>query len=93
MGHFACADQADSQDVIQQIQRFKKATESIPLRKTMSNSAAILQYPESYCDVVRPGLLMYGVMPTEKSATWQDVFKPVMQVCSRVVACNRPFLG
>jgi alanine racemase len=29
----------------------------------MANSAAILQFPESYFDIVRPGLMTYGVYP------------------------------
>jgi alanine racemase len=32
----------------------------------MANSASILQIPESYFDMVRPGLLLYGVYPTNE---------------------------
>jgi alanine racemase len=32
----------------------------------MANSAAILQLPESYFDLVRPGILLYGVYPSRE---------------------------
>ena len=34
----------------------------MPIRH-MSNSAAILQFPESHMDMVRPGVMLYGVYP------------------------------
>ena len=35
----------------------------------MANSGAILQFPESYMDMVRPGLMLYGVYPVGVSHT------------------------
>ncbi len=36
----------------------------IPI-KHLANSAAILQYPETWFDLVRPGLMIYGIYPAE----------------------------
>ena len=64
--HFASADESDSSYTIMQFERFMSlCTElarvgiHIPV-KHVCNSAAILQYPEMYLDVVRPGVILYG---------------------------------
>ena len=74
----------------EQCQRFAQATEfftthglPMPLRH-MANSGAIMQLPESYFDMVRPGIMMYGIYPQ----TWmQSLMKlqPVMSLYARVV--------
>jgi alanine racemase len=47
----------------QQVLRFyEKRSLPTPMRH-MANSAAILQFPESHMDLVRPGLMFYGVVP------------------------------
>ena len=63
---------AESQDLVharQQLERFKevlrfyeKRSLPTPIRH-MANSGAILQFPESYMDMVRPGLMLYGLYP------------------------------
>jgi alanine racemase len=42
---------------------YDKLSEPRPALRHMANSAAILQFPESYFDLVRPGLMTYGVYP------------------------------
>jgi len=37
-----------------------------PVTRSMASSSAILHFPESYLDAVRPGLTLYGVYPDEK---------------------------
>jgi len=34
----------------------------------MANSGAVLQLPESYFDIVRPGIMLYGVYPSHEVA-------------------------
>jgi alanine racemase len=50
----------------------------------MANSGAILQLPESYFDIVRPGLLLYGVYPAPE--TYRSIrVTPALSWKSRVV--------
>jgi alanine racemase len=42
---------------------YERRSEPHPPLRHMANSAAILQFPESYFDLVRPGLITYGVYP------------------------------
>jgi alanine racemase len=68
--HFANADAVDLSHARLQLERFndvlrfyEKHSLPTPMRH-MANSAAILQLPESYFDMVRPGIMLYGVYPS-----------------------------
>jgi alanine racemase len=69
--HFANADAIDLTHARLQLERFNEVLRfyerhslPVPMRH-MANSAAVLQLPESYFDMVRPGILMYGVYPAQ----------------------------
>ena len=47
----------------------------------LSNSAGILDYPSSICNLCRPGLMLYGISPIEK---YQQMLKPVMTLKSKI---------
>ena len=70
--HFANADSADLGFARLQLERFEEVLRfyerrSLPCpMRHMANSAAILQLPESYFDMVRPGILLYGVYPSRE---------------------------
>jgi len=55
-----------------------------PSIRHMANSGAILQLPESYMDMVRPGLLLYGVYPSSDIPRNLKV-QPALTWKSRVV--------
>jgi len=88
--HFANADAADLTHARLQVERFnevlrfyEKHNLPLPLRH-MANSGAILQLPESYFDMVRPGILLYGVYPSAEVLRSVEV-KPALAWKSRVV--------
>jgi alanine racemase len=88
--HFANADSADLTSANLQLERFNDVVRfyedrslPIPLRH-MANSGAVLQLSESHFDVVRPGIIIYGVYPSnEVQKTIQVV--PALSWTSRVV--------
>ena len=88
--HFASADSADLTFARLQLERFnevlrfyEKHSLPAPIRH-MANSGAVLQLPEANFDMVRPGILMYGVYPSlEVSHTVQ--VRPALAWKSRVV--------
>ncbi len=88
MSHFACADDKNAKMNLQQIEKFTAATDNISLRRSMANSAGILNFPVSHFDIVRPGLLLYGVSPIINFDSRLKNFKPVMTVEARVIALN-----
>ena len=68
--HFANADEADFSRARLQLERFQEVLRfyeqrslPAPLRHA-ANSGAILQLPGSHLDMVRPGVLFYGVSPS-----------------------------
>ena len=88
--HFANAEREDLTHAHLQLERFnevlrfyEKHSLPTPIRH-MANSAAILQIPESIFDMVRPGILLYGVYPSLKIPRTIKV-KPVLSWKSRVV--------
>ena len=89
--HFANADSSDLGDARNQLERFKevlyfydKHSLPAPPIRHMANSPAILQLPEAYFDMVRPGLLLYGVYPSTE-IPHKILVHPALSWKSRVV--------
>lgn len=87
--HFANADAADLSHARLQLERFHDVLSfytqrSLPMpMRHMANSAGILQLPESHLDLVRPGILLYGVYPSEDCQR-SVLVKPALTWKSRV---------
>ncbi len=102
MTHFANADQEDSPrnnlkvdlSVNQQFLRFLKLTEAYPNHlKSAANSGALIQYPESYLDIIRPGIMLYGVSPCSNQSAKALGLKPVMTLKSKIISLHRLEVG
>ena len=84
MTHFANSD--DSRGVDWQMQTFTLMTSGMHAPRTMANSAAIVRYPHTHADWVRPGIMLYGATPfADVSAAALDL-RPVMTLKSRIIA-------
>ena len=88
--HFANADAEDLEDARRQLARFEEVLRfyerrslPVPVRH-LANSAALLRMPESHLDLVRPGILVYGVYPYAGAPHTVDVL-PALSWKSRVV--------
>jgi len=70
--HFASADEEDKTFSFDQLDRFKKVISTLENRgigipiKHFAGSAATIDIPESYFDMVRPGISIYGAYPSEE---------------------------
>jgi alanine racemase len=88
--HFANADAADLSHARLQLERFQEVLRfyerhSLPTpTRHMANSAAILGLPESRFDLVRPGILLYGVYPSPECPPTVTV-RPALSWKSHVV--------
>ena len=63
MTHFSRSDELEQSTTREQIDLFSKLTASLKGERAMANSAGILAWPDSHCDWVRPGVILYGVSP------------------------------
>ena len=61
MTHFADADGPTG--VAAQLQTFDAVTSVLTGHRSLANSAAILRYPATHADWVRPGIMLYGASP------------------------------
>lgn len=91
MTHFACADEA--QGISTQLAFFDGLTAGLGAPRSLANSAAILRYPETHGDWVRPGIMLYGSSPfAESSAASLDLI-PVMKLTSAVIGLQEIHAG
>ncbi|HIA48394.1 MAG TPA: alanine racemase [Candidatus Hydrogenedentes bacterium] len=88
--HFPDADQDDATFTLYQIKTFGQQLKDlsdlgIPFETAhAANSAAILNHPTSYFDLVRPGIITYGVYPN--NIVPEDTpFRPVASWTTRIV--------
>lgn len=88
--HLACADDPASPMTSLQLERFLEACSHIesvgapmPIRH-LANSGGILHFPQTYLDMVRPGILLYGVLPDPASLASIEV-RPVLSLVSQVI--------
>jgi alanine racemase len=82
--HFANAD--DARGVAWQMERFERATRGLALPTSLANSAAILRYPETHGDWIRPGIMLYGCSPFADKVGAALNLRPAMSLTSEVIA-------
>ncbi len=88
--HFAVADELDKSFTKQQseiflnfIDRLEKAGINIPI-KHMANSAAIMDIPETHLNMVRAGIITYGLYPSDQVQKENLPLEPVMRLKTRI---------
>ncbi len=86
LSHLACADEIDKPETNEQLAAFRALTRNWPGAKSLANSAAVLAWPETHFDEVRPGLLLYGCSPLPGRTGAHHGLKPVMTLESQVFA-------
>lgn len=96
--HFPVSGDRNSDFTVNQINRFKQILEQLKEKeikiqyKHLANSAAILNFPESYLNMVRPGIMAYGYMPSKEYNKNITVI-PSMKLKSYIVFLKRVTKG
>ncbi|MBW2063432.1 MAG: alanine racemase [Deltaproteobacteria bacterium] len=90
MSHLSSADEPGRSFTTEQVNRFKRAIDEgrsmgldLPLNN-LANSAGIMAYPESHFQMVRPGIMLYGGLPSPDFPCPVQL-KPVMGFRGRVL--------
>lgn len=90
--HFARADEADKKEAETQLAEFEdfltlikeKTGKEIPV-KHCSNSAGIIELPKANMDVVRAGIMLYGLWPSDQVRKDIVPLSPVLSLYSQIV--------
>jgi len=90
MTHFASADAlkgaSEAEGVAAQLACFDGFAAGLAWPRSLANSAAILRYPETHGDWVRPGIMLYGASPFAGESAESLGLKPVMTLESGIIA-------
>jgi alanine racemase len=89
MTHFANADEV--RGVAEPLALFNDLAAPHRVARSLANSAALLRYPATHADWVRPGIMLYGASPFvpdtgEQFSALQLGLKPAMTLSSRIIA-------
>ena len=105
LSHFPVADEIDSLEMTHtQLAQFKnvladlKSKESGDIVSHIANSAALIYFPKSHLDMVRPGISLYGCYPDAsptraKTAVPTLELQPVMSFKTRVIQIKEMAAG
>lgn len=95
--HFACADEGDESFSAEQFERYSRIVEACEKNgvhfgcKHICNSAGALRFPKMYQDMVRLGLVLYGLSPSDEAK--DDGLIPVMRLKSRIAHVHKLHAG
>jgi len=68
--HLSCADEEEKEYTLMQFERFMRVCDALKKdgvhigKRHVCNSAATVLYPEMHLDMVRPGVILYGLHPS-----------------------------
>jgi alanine racemase len=94
MTHFAQSDEIDKTFANLQFGRFQEVLNHLEQRnlkvqiRHCCNSGGYLDLPHAHLDMVRPGILLYGVFPSSVCRRLEGI-EPVMSVKARIAAIQK----
>jgi alanine racemase len=91
MTHFANADVPAG--IAEPLRKFEQLTQKCALPRTLANSAAVLRYPGSHADWIRPGIALYGCSPFPDSVGSDVGLRPAMTLESELIAVREIAAG
>lgn len=97
--HMATADEKDKSYAKRQIEVFSMVVENLkavgllPEKVHLANSAGIMELPESYFNMVRPGIILYGLYPSNEVDRKKALLKPALTLKTRVSYVKRVPVG
>lgn len=89
--HFAKADVIDKTHANGQLARFNEMVAMLadmgirPQIRHAANSAAVLELPEAHFDMVRPGVAMYGMAPSDEVDITRHKLAPIMSITAKII--------
>ena len=91
MTHFANAD--ESAGIASQFSLFNATSQGLAHTRCLANSAAILRYPDTHAEWVRPGIMLYGSSPFSDKTAEELGLQPVMTLASQIIGIQQLHAG
>ena len=88
MTHLACADEPCHPSNALQLARFNAINFPPQVVRSVANSAAIIALPHTHADVVRPGIMLYGISPFPEQTGQELGLIPVVSLKSKITAIH-----
>jgi len=91
--HLACADEEHPAPTVDQLAKFNATLQALkesgirPAWIHAANSAAALAFPQARFNIVRTGVAVYGVHPSDQ-VMLPDAFRPALSWKARLVSCK-----
>lgn len=88
--HFSVADENDDEYTLKQFKRFKSVCSRVKAAGVKvelchcCNSAGLMRFPEYHMDMVRPGIILYGLKPSEYVPDDILKLKPAMSLKAQI---------
>lgn len=89
LSHFADPDDLTKPTTSLQFACFNTCVQGLPQLRTLANSAAIIAWPDTHYEWVRPGIMLYGVSPFAGSVGADDDLQVVMTLRSELIAIHQ----
>ena len=86
LSHFCCADDTDNDYTLRQCRRFLQSIEGLAGERSLANSAAVLAWPDTHLEWVRPGIMLYGSSPLPHKSADELGLRPVMTLATQLTA-------
>ena len=86
MTHLAHARRGECPETDRQLSILAGASAGLAGPRNIANSAGILAWPQTHADWVRPGIMLYGVSPFASEQGADVGLRPVMSLCSELIA-------
>lgn len=86
MSHLASADDPDDPATRLQYRTFSEAAAGRSYPLSLANSPAVLEWPVTHLDWIRPGMMLYGCSPVKDRDESTYDLRPVMTLESRIIA-------
>ena len=86
MSHFASADEPDPNPTVRQLELMDEILALHDGAVSLSNSAAVMAWPQAHRQWLRPGVMLYGGNPFGMAQPIADQLQPAMTLSTEIIA-------
>lgn len=93
LSHLPCADRINNTDTKIQLKILHELIKQYKLNASVAHSPAVIAWPESHYDWVRPGIMLFGISPIIGESADKYNLRPVMTLRSKLISIRNLAAG